>query len=45
MGDSPSYLDRREYFQTAELIGNTYVVYNRLQRETFRLDLTEYEET
>lgn len=36
----PSTLDRRDYFMSAALSGNWYVVSDRLRKETFRLDVS-----
>jgi hypothetical protein len=42
MGASPDYLDRRDYFKLARLIGEEYVVHDRLDKETFRLDVSQF---
>jgi hypothetical protein len=42
MGETPDYLDRRDYFKVAELIDGSYVVRDNLKKETFRLDVTRF---
>jgi hypothetical protein len=42
MGESPDYLDRRNYFKRADLINGCYVVWDNLGGEVFRLDVSQF---
>lgn len=39
MSDVPGFIDRRDYFKTAEISGNSYIAKSRLGRVVFETPL------